>query len=647
MVVEYNLIAEYVAFAFALLALINISLDNQLPTARFRAFKALFLGTFLSIVVTITTTIASSYFLVVPIWINEFLKVCYYILVPIAPAICYFYAVTLMQPKSFNKDLDRKWFLMLIPYLFYDVLIISNYFTHQVFWFDAQIGYVGGPLRNMAFVIAIFYSVLVLVVSIRNYMKYRRGIDIVLCINIILSTLISIIQLYVRETILSGVASTIGLFVIYLYMQNSNKNQDDLTGLYNRSTLSARLNKLIQNDTKFSLYLCSVRNFKNINECYGLEAGDAILEKLAQRLLQLNKKKMVFRYSGDEFVVVYAGRGQTEKISLIKQKFQEPFYIEGQEIIIDAIFTCVEYPDYGSDRKTLLSAADYSIALIKNGSVETDYIHSLSVRDEMQRYHMVIDQLKKAIDQSGFVLNYQPVYSMEGKSFVQAEALLRLRNGDNLQLYPSEFIPIAEKTGLIIRMTYLVVEKVCQDLVEMKTQLPSHLVPSSISVNFPYTMFMQDEVTKTLLKILQKYQVSTKEIKIEITERTLASDIRVVQSVICEMQEAGFEFELDDFGIDYSNMSVFLSLPVDIVKIDRSLIVAMIDSDSNRLFIRQMIQAILSTNRQVIVEGVETQEVVEQLVAWGCQMFQGYVYSKPLPIETYVDFVKAKEGIGN
>ncbi len=616
--------------------------DDELESTRYKVFRFLFFGTLFSVVVTISTTLTTQYMEAFPFWFVEGLKVLYFITTPLASIITFFYAASLSHWKTSKQSLDKRWFLALVPYLCYIILILQNYVTHNVFLITREYGYQAGPLNRSTYAIAIVYMIGVIVVSLKNYRRTKQEINLILCLNILFACGISFFQLLFPRIILSGTASATGVLLVYLYVQNSMKSIDPLTDISNRRALMYQINKRAKSKSEFTLYLCSIRNFKSINECFSLETGDSVLEIVAMRLASVVPKKDIFRYSGDEFAILSYELPQNEDflIQAVKSCFERPFRIEDYEIKVDAIYTRVDFPSFNKNIKTLLTTADYGIARLKTNTLDTDYLYDIHICDEMIRHNFVLEELKHAIAEDGFEILYQPIYSISNAKFRQGEALIRLRNGEKNKLYPNEFIPIAEKTGLIIQITYIVFKKVCKDLRQMQEELDSSICPKSISINFPYAMLLQDDLVENLLEIMGRYKIASKQIKLEITERTLVSDVKKVELVIHKMQRLGFEFELDDFGIEYSNMSVFLSLPINIIKIDRSLVLAVNESEKNCAFIKSLIKAIVATDRNVIIEGVEEESLVTYFKDCGCEYIQGYVFSKPLSYLGFTNFLR-------
>ena len=318
---------------------------------------------------------------------------------------------------------------------------------------------------------------------------------------------------------------------------------------------------------------------------------------------------------------------------------KEPFIVTDKEIKFSFVYTRVDYPKFSTNIKTLVSTADYAVSQLKDSSLENNYLYDYTIAKEMQRVSFVIEVLKESLENDGFDVFYQPIYSFETNDFTQAEALVRLKNANENNLYPGEFIPIAEKSDLIIKLTYIIIEKVCKHFQIIKNTYGKNNKLASISINFPYKIFFQKNLLQNVMEILKHYSISPSEIKIEITERSLISDDSTVKNVISKMKEKGFIFELDDFGVEYSNMSVFLKLPINYIKIDKSLVDIAIANKSYRPFFQNLVQGIQSLGKSIIVEGVEDKEQLNFIEKCGCEYIQGYVFSKPLTLVDFQNFL--------
>ncbi len=637
----YNLVAEYVSLLIISILIVNFLWNDEYRSETYKIFRYMCYFAGFSIVTTIATTLTTQYREHFPLALVEGLKVLYFILTPNASAFVLLYALSLTQFNRKWMQGSKKYFLVAIPYAIYTVVILANYAFNNVFTITMEDGYVRGSMYQITYLIAAIYVVITLAVSLSALKSSKREMMIALCLNILVSSGISSMQLLFSEVLLAGISSVSGILVIYLFLHNVNTSTDRLTGLRNRSSLTYKIINLVEAKQEFSMYVFSLRNFKDINERLGLSLGDILLGEVANNMRSKFDHKSLFRYSGDEFAILQSkDEGDVSgKIEAIADRFLEPFNALDFHVKIDVVYARVDFPEFGTNVKSLVTAMDYSISRLKEQVGTQNCFFDVSITNEMHRRNNIIDRIKQAIENDGFEVYYQAIFSAKNSRFSQAEALIRMKYNDNDPIYPNEFIPIAEKMGLIIDITYIVVEKVCKELRRLIDLYGDELSLKSVSVNFPYLQFLEPDMLERITKILNFYHIPPSMIKIEITERTLVSDSLSTKKLMEEMQALGFIFELDDFGIEYSNMSLFLTLPVNIIKIDRSLVEVINSCSQNRQFFEHLIQGIKKTGRSVIVEGVEDKELLEFLINCGCDYIQGYVFTKPLGATAFEEFI--------
>lgn len=637
----YDLTAEYISLLMISILIVSLAWNKETASLRLKMFTWMYIACFSSILTTIITTLTSQYFTFFPVWFLEAIKVLYYILAPSVSLFTFLYTVALTEISANSKITNKTWIKCLIPYAIYILIILSNYIYPSIFYFSDEVGYCRGPLFQITYVVAAIYIIWIYILTIKNRKTVNKNITLILCINVTIATIISSIQFIMPHILLAGLASVTGVMIVFVYVQNSKAVSDKLTGLFNRQSLMYYIEKMARNNSDFSLFLFSLQNFKGINERYGLALGDAILITIGQLFSKTFNKEIVFRYSGDEFALVATNINDDfeNRITTVIERFKENFVIQNKEIKISLVYTRVDYPYFSTNVKTLVSTADYAISQLKDKSYENNYLYDFSICSEMQRVTNVIEFLKHAIENDGFDVHYQPIFSFKTGHFSQAEALIRLKDGAKHSLYPSEFIPIAEKSGLIIKITYLVLDKVCKDLRKMLDE-KTNTELKSISINFPYKIFFQTDMYDNVMNILNTYNIMPEQIRIEITERSLISDDSTVKSVISTMKDKGFIFELDDFGVEYSNMSVFLKLPINYLKIDKSLVDVSVENKECRPFFQNLVRGIHSLGKSIIVEGVEDNEQLDFIKQCGCEYIQGYVFSRPLPLNELEAFLK-------
>ncbi len=638
---EYNLVSEYTSLLILTAIIISFRRDYEARNLRYKFLKAMYYSAFISVFLTITSILAttslvqySNYF------ISYTLMLLYFLFLPCLPVMFILYSITLTDFNSNIKDHYKKLFPYCLPYIIYIIIVLLNVFTDKIFTIDENLYYIRGDWYQAPFVVSAFYILMLLYLAVKNSKTVYREIMLVLSFTFIFSSSITLLQFFIDDVILTGTIYTLSILVVHLYIQNVRKSADHLTSVNNRIALTHKVNESIRRNDEFSLYIISLRNFKSVNERYGLETGDKLLRLVSENLSKKFLRKNIYRYSGDEFAILSKDVSEEyfEKVMAAIDLLNAPVSMDGFDVILDLIFVRVDYPSFSKNSKDLISAADYSVRTLKEKSGNVKFLYDISIMHNMSAKNVMTQKIKEALINGDFVVHYQPVFSVEKNTFTQAEALVRMLD-ENQFLYPSSFIEIAEKTGLITKITYTVLDIVCRDLRNLIDNRQLGPQFESVSVNFPYYQFMLPNIVEEVVSILSKHNIPPSMIKIEITERVLISDSLNMKTVMKEMQEKGFVFELDDFGVEYSNMSVFLDLPLDIIKIDRSLLLSATKSSENKKFFAHLMLGIKATNKQIIVEGIEETEQKDLCVSCGCDYIQGYLFSKPASLSNILPFI--------
>ncbi len=633
----YNLAAEVAAFLIISVSIIGLLLDSSFITTRHRIFRWLYYTAFFSSMFTILAVYSQEYVEFVPIQFVVFFRYMFYIFMPTAAIAALYYAVSLVYTKTVSINLFKQHFWGIFPFLVYLLVIFSNLFNGIIFSYSETEGIIPGLWYRITYPVVVIYFLLIILFIVVNRNSHRRKSLYIIALNLVVTAIAFCTQLVIPTLQMSGLASLLGILVIQLYIQNISKSTDELTELYNRQALTNRLNNMCKYKQSFSLYVISLRNLRGINERLGLEFGDALLESFSFRLQRMFPQKSLFRYTGDEFAVLFDA--DPEQMLAYKDMLTEPLNVKDKPIKMDTLLARVDYPDFGHNTKEIISAMDYSVATLKRNQGTESYFYDVKITEQLKRRYDIIERINDAIDHNGFVPFYQPIFDVETGEFSMAEALIRLKNNGKNPLSPGEFIPIAEETGQVIKITLLMMEMVCSDFRQLLDKYGDKLPLKSISVNFPYAQFLTRNTVVELNAIMKKHNLSHDMIKIELTERTLSSDFNTTKAIIGELVKNGFDFELDDFGVEYSSLSMFFDMPIRTIKFDRSLILNFTADELRKEFLKTFLRAVKSTRMKVVMEGVEDQNLLDFLVDIGADYIQGYVFSKPLPIEEFTAFL--------
>ncbi|MFR6099908.1 MAG: EAL domain-containing protein [Longibaculum sp.] len=246
---------------------------------------------------------------------------------------------------------------------------------------------------------------------------------------------------------------------------------------------------------------------------------------------------------------------------------------------------------------------------------------------QLERKNQIIQILKEKLEDESFEMYYQPIYDLKTQQFIHLESLMRLNHTPLGSLSPAEFIPIAEETGLIIEITYVIIKKVCQFINELQKLGIKHKL---IHINFSAIQFSQPDLSEKVLQIINQYHIPLSSIEIEFTESTLAKSSQVVNEFALEMMRHGIYLGLDDFGTGYSNLTTVINIPFKTVKLDKSLVYAAMESHQSSLAIQHISSAFQELGMNIIAEGIETVEQKDMMEKFQINQIQGYYYAKPM-----------------
>lgn len=409
---------------------------------------------------------------------------------------------------------------------------------------------------------------------------------------------------------------------------------DTLTGLPNRALLHDRLKQSIlasqREHAPFALFLMDLDRFKEVNDTLGHQAGDVILQQTATRLREaVRESDTVARLGGDEFAVVLP-KVDVDGAVLIAEKIlrtlQEPFVVENRTLPIGASIGIALFPSHGEDAASLLSRADVAMYAAKHaGGGLTVYDPDLD-RHSMDRLTLTAE-LRQGVEHDEIEVYYQPKADLHTGEICGVEALARWRHPRLGLILPEEFIPLAERAGVINALTLRVIEASAHQCVHWS----SSGTKISIAVNVSPLSLLDAKFADKVGDILRNCDLSACTLILEVTEGAIMADTPQVQELFTRLDAMGVRISIDDFGTGYSSLARLKKLPVSEVKIDKSFVIDMLTDDNDAAIVRATIDLAHNLGLKVVAEGVETQGHLEMLAAFGCDMAQGYHISRPLP----------------
>jgi diguanylate cyclase len=421
---------------------------------------------------------------------------------------------------------------------------------------------------------------------------------------------------------------------------------DALTGLPNRLLLADRLDQAIaraeRHGQRFALIVVDLDRFKSINDSLGHMAGDELLKDVAQRLAKvLRKADTLARLGGDEFVLLLneidsPRDAETVAIKVLAD-FARPALISGLELHISASLGISVSPDDGTDSEILLQHADAAMYHAKK-SGRNAYHFFLPEMNAFARERLELENgLRRALDQRQFVLHYQPKVDVRTGRIDSAEALVRWRHPKRGLIAPAQFIPLAEETGLILPLGEWVIREACRQAFAWQA---AGLRPLRVAVNLSAQQFRQKNLVDIVRSALTAARLEPQYLELELTESAVMDDAEESISILRELSELGVRISVDDFGTGYSSLSYLRRLPLDKLKIDRAFIREVVTSRDDAEIVRAIVSLAHALRLQVIAEGVETPDQLEFLNSLGCDQYQGFHFSAPVPSNAFVAMMR-------
>lgn len=412
---------------------------------------------------------------------------------------------------------------------------------------------------------------------------------------------------------------------------------DTLTGLPNRNLFRDRLQEAILDEQDeqrpLGLIMMDLDRFKDINDALGHQIGDLLLHQIGPRMKEaLRPSDLLSRLGGDEFAVLLAAGTNGEEAEAVAAKIlgslERPFVIGGLNLDVEASIGIVLYPDHGTDADTLLKRVDIAMYMAKEN--RSGYaVYSPEQDESSSERLMIMGELRRAIVDDQLSLLYQPKLDLKSGQVCGVEALVRWHHPELGVIVPGRFIPLAERTGLIMPLTLWVLHEAlrqCRAWHELGFQI-------NMAVNISRHNLQAQELPDQIMGILKSSGACASALELEITESAIMANPTRAMEVLARMTNLGLRFSLDDFGTGHSSLAHLKKLPVSELKIDKSFVMNMRESEQDVAIVRLIIELGHVLKLKVVAEGVENQETKDQLLKLGCDTVQGFFICRPIPAE--------------
>jgi len=427
-------------------------------------------------------------------------------------------------------------------------------------------------------------------------------------------------------------------------------NYDSLTDLANRAYFYDNLDKLIfrtqRSGASLAVLFIDLDHFKFVNDQYGHNIGDILLQNVSSVLRSsVRKGDLVARIGGDEFAIILYdiddANGMANVAQKILNKLDKPMDIQGTKLNVSVSIGIACYEGASMTMEELLKSADTAMYSAKLQGRNNYQFFVASMHEKVQEKQRIQIMLQQAVINEELSLVYQPQVSLSKNNIVRCEALLRWQPKEGAAISPDKFIPIAEESGQIEVIGEWVLKEVCQQVDQWNTQLASEVI--TVAINVSVCQLTTNKFRKTLAELLERYTISPKQIEIEITETAMSSNYDKMLEELEKIHQLGVYISMDDFGTGHASLENLRKFPLDALKIDRSFIQDIGIDECDEDITKVIIAIAKKMSLELVAEGVETVEQLVFLAEEGCDVIQGYYFSKPLPPEELLTYLQHNE----
>lgn len=543
-----------------------------------------------------------------------------------------------IKGRNQKRYTNKEFLVRTIPFWFTIPLIFFGDIQYHI---DGMVRYSYGSMVTGIFIVAGIYiiSYILLVYHFRDKLSQREKATFVFVfIEIIVVTLI---QLMVPTLLLTSMSVALMAMNVFMTFENPREHADlEVQHALNKNAFLTMVNEYIQRKQEFYIVSMTLTNSQILKDAKGYNATVAYMEDAALYLHEYANTSLIYHPKRDWVCLVFADKKQYYAFMEEQRELfmQEGHNERGSANFMMSILKCPEFAGSVDEVVKVLDYVDKIKSEIKDKILRIDEV----ILEEKNHLAEIEAVVQAAIDNDGFDVYYQPIYSNSKKAFVSAEALVRLKDTKTLgYISPDVFIPIAEENGMIREVGNIVFRKVCQFVSE--NNLASFGV-QYVEVNLSGAQFMDDKLNEILSSYVKEYDVPPEFINLEITETASIEAAAMLEYNMHRLKECRFKFSMDDFGTGYSNLAKIAQSDFDLIKLDKSLLWPCFEEKGQkeaRIILESSVDMILKLGKSVVAEGVETKEQVDYLTEQGVEYLQGYYFSRPVPGDKYLEFMKA------
>ena len=631
-IVEYEFAAIFlslaVVFSFFRRKTVNTRLTN--------GFLFLIIIVILSAIVNLSAIYVIDHPFDFPLWFAYFTNTLYYFLFMFFPQA--FYSCV---KCSISSNFTRSKFKVLryyTPITIQQILILSSPFTHAIFYFDeARVFHKSYAHPTIFIVFGIYF-----LSAIYKIIIYRKEVTVAQRATVYFYSIACIVAISIQTIrpplIVMGFVAAVSTMMLFLSLVNPTNYVDKEMGSLNLKAFRDVADQEIFRDKPFRVIGIQIVGIRFLNETIGLENKAELLKSLYILLQKACGKHRIYRVSGSRMFVIIPDDGEVQQyiVENVHTVFSNSIRMGEFRISLTERIALFRYPDDAGSvhdieelmHETLVSVIDEEPGTI----VKVDK----NILVKKNRELAILQVMKKAVRRGDFYVVYQPIYSFESGRFTTAEALVRLENEELGEVSPEEFIPIAERNGMILQIGEFVFETVCRFILHHKIWEKGI---EYIHVNLSVIQCMQENLADQLFRIMDLYNLDYRYINLEVTESAAIASSETLMENMNRLIDRNMKFSLDDFGTGFSNTATLIKYPFHSIKLDKSMVWNAMHNEKAETVLRNTIEMVKLLHMEIVAEGAENPEQIEKLKEMGADYVQGFYYSKPISRDSFIELL--------
>ncbi len=631
---SYNIHYDIAALTIGIIVLVQFKNRKSISNLQTKVLGALIWCSMLSDVLDIVTVLMGQTDMSSPL--VYLANILYLMMFNILPVIYLVYLKMTIKDYSNWSRGEKLW--IGIPIAITWLLIMTTPLTKWIFKVGEN-GYQHSAAFILLYISAFSYMFASMFLAIRakNRMTMSQRMTVYFYTIICLCGII--LQVIFQGVLLMQYVVSVSILLVFMSIENPKNDEDMILGIYNRSGFTKYVSAAITSKKSFRIVGFKLTGYQAVREILGVENCNSLIKQMVEQTLPNIRPMRMFALSQEQFVLFTDNKNLNidNIIEYLQNEYTRPIRFQEIEVNIGIYLYQLDCPEDAETLEDIFDIIDYSSESELRNANDVIMHAGKEILWKKRRENKIEQILQHAVREKKFEVYYQPIYSVREKSYRSAEALIRLYDDELGFVSPEEFIPMAEKNGMILDIGAFVFQSVCQMIAEKKIW---EYGIDYIEVNLSVVQCMQERLHENLLSVMDEYQVPHRCINLEITETAAAVSKETLLHNMEQLLANDILFSLDDYGTGYSNISNIMKYPFELIKLDKSMVWSAMEDEKAIRVLRHTVAMLRDLNLHIVAEGVETEKQAAELENMGCDYFQGFLFSKPVPGDIFLEKVK-------